>query len=91
MTPGNHDQVTHYRRRKPHRGVRAICLGNGCFPYGFPRTEPKVPVRWLDTHRSDDPDYPGGHTFAVLRLSGPRIDFEFVSEAGDVLHTETWA
>jgi predicted phosphodiesterase len=74
-----------------HDGINAICLGNGCFPYGLPTSAPTVSVKWLDDHRSDDADYPGGHTFALFKIDGVRIDIDFIDESGTVLHTETWS
>lgn len=71
-------------------GIRAVCLGNGCFPYGFPKKSPAVPVKWLDQHKGDDPDYPGGHTFALLKIKGPRIDIDFIDHTGRVGNSETW-
>jgi hypothetical protein len=76
---------------KEHEGINAVCLGNGCFPYGFPKTKAAVPVKWLDQQESTDPDYPGGHTFALLRIDAARIDIDFIDESGRVLHTETWS
>lgn len=73
-----------------HEGINAICLGNGCFPYDFPGQSPSVPVKWIDTRKTDDPDYPGGHTFALLTIDGPRIDMELIDEKGNVGWTEKW-
>jgi predicted phosphodiesterase len=73
-----------------HDGINAICLGNGCFPYGLPTSAATVSVKWLDDHRSDDPDYPGGHTFALFKIDGARIDIDFIDESGTVRHTESW-
>jgi len=73
-----------------HDGINAICLGNGCFPYDLPRARPAVPIKWIDDRKSDDVFYPGQHTFALLRLDGPRIDLEFVDEGGNVVHREQW-
>jgi predicted phosphodiesterase len=71
-------------------GIQAVCLGNGCFPYGFPKSAPAVPVKWLDKHKGDDSDYPGGHTFALLKIKGPRIDIDFIDHTGKVGNSETW-
>ena len=73
-----------------HEGIRAVCLGNGCFPYKLPKGKPAVPVRWLDTRQGSDPDYPGGHTFALLTIKGPRMELAFINETGQVGFTETW-
>ena len=73
-----------------HEGINAICLGNGCFPYNFPKSKPAIPVKWLDKRQSTDPDYQGGHTFALLRIDGARIDIDFIDHKGQVGHTETW-
>jgi len=73
-----------------HDGINAICLGNGCFPYDFPSTPPTVPVKWIDKRTTSDSDYPGGHTFALLRIKGPRIDMDLIDEIGAVGWSETW-
>ena len=73
-----------------HEGINAVCLGNGCFPYKFPKGQPSVPIRWLDDHQGSDPDYPGGHTFGLFTLKGPRMTLAFYDERGNKLHTETW-
>lgn len=73
-----------------HEGINAICLGNGCFPYDFPAQSPSVPVKWIDMRKTDDPDYPGGHTFALLTIDGPRIDMQLIDEKGNVGWTEKW-
>jgi predicted phosphodiesterase len=71
-------------------GIKAVCLGNGCFPYKLPKGKPAVPVKWLDKHQGNDKDYPGGHTFALLRIKGPRIDIDFIDHLGNIGNTETW-
>jgi predicted phosphodiesterase len=73
-----------------NEGIKGICLGNGCFPYKLPKGQPAIPVKWLDTEQGSDPDYPGGHTFALLRIKGARIDIDFIDHNGNVGHTETW-
>jgi hypothetical protein len=74
-----------------HWGVKARCLGNGCFPYNPPTNPPQVPVTWLDTrHQVADPDYRGIHTFALLRISGQQIEIEYIDQNGDVGYHETW-
>ena len=75
---------------EPQDGIQAVCLGNGCFPYGFPKKAPAVPVKWLDKHKGDDPEYPGGHTFALLKINGKRIDIDFIDHTGKVGNSETW-
>ncbi len=73
-----------------HEGINAICLGNGCFPYDFPAQSPSVAVKWIDMRKTDDPDYPGGHTFALLTIDGPHIDMQLIDEKGSVGWTEKW-
>ena len=73
-----------------HEGINAICLGNGCFPYNFPTAEPSVKVKWMDKRPSTDPDYRGGHTFALLKISGSRINIDFIDENGSIGYSETW-
>ncbi len=73
-----------------HEGIRAVCLGNGCFPYGFPKGTRKVPIKWIDERKSDDPDYPGGHTFALLKIKGGQIDIDYIDHKGDIGFSDTW-
>jgi hypothetical protein len=74
---------------EPKDGLRAICLGNGCFPYVLPAKKP-VGVKWIDRHASTDSHFNGGHTFAVLKLDGPAIDIEFFDENGKSVNREEW-
>ncbi|HKQ72442.1 MAG TPA: metallophosphoesterase [Blastocatellia bacterium] len=76
-----------YEKRE---GIKAVCLGNGCFPYNLPKNAPTVPVKWLDRHASSDPDYRGGHTFALFKIKGPQIIIEFIDHNGSIGFTETW-
>lgn len=71
-------------------GINAVCIGNGCFPYGFPKKPAAVPVKWLDKHQGDDSNYPGGHTFALLKIKGKSIDIDFIDHTGKIGHSETW-
>jgi hypothetical protein len=74
-----------------HLGVKARCLGNGCFPYNLPAEAPQVPIEWLNTRRQpDDPDYQGIHTFALLRINGQQVVIEYIDQDGHVGYTETW-
>lgn len=73
-----------------NEGINAICLGNGCFPYNLPKGKPTIPVKWLDKRQSTDPDYAGGHTFALFKIKGPQIEIDFIDYQGKVGYTETW-
>lgn len=73
-----------------HEGINAICLGNGCFPYNLPKSSPTVPVKWIDKRSSEDKDYNGGHTFALLKIKGSRIDIDFIDHNGNTGFTESW-
>ena len=75
---------------KEHDGIKCVCLGNGCFPYSFPKVKPAVPVKWLDKRQGTNPDYPGGHTFALLRFQNSRLDIDFMDHQGISGNTETW-
>jgi predicted phosphodiesterase len=75
---------------KPVSGLRAVCLGNGCFPYSLPAGQPPQ-VSWIDRHTSADPDYDGGHTFALLSIDGASIQIDFIDESGKRLHQEQWS
>ncbi len=77
---------------KDHLGIKARCLGNGCLPYNLPSIEPQIPVEWInDRSQPDDLDYRGIHTFAVLKVSGQRIDIEYIDQDGCVGYRETWS
>lgn len=71
-------------------GINAICLGNGCFPYNLPKGKPTIPVKWIDKRQSTDPDYAGGHTFALFKIKGPEIEIDFIDYQGNIGFTETW-
>lgn len=73
-----------------NEGINAICLGNGCFPYNLPKRKPSIPVKWIDIRKSTDPDYAGGHTFALFKIKGPQIDIDFIDYQGTVGYTEVW-
>lgn len=73
-----------------NEGINAICLGNGCFPYNLPKKKPAIPVKWIDERQSTDPDYAGGHTFALFKIKGPQIEIDFIDYKGQVGHTEVW-
>lgn len=75
-----------------HMGIKAVCLGNGCFPYNPPGNQPQVPVEWMnDRAQPNDPDYRGIHTFALLKVSPAKIDIQYIDQDGFVGHTQTWA
>lgn len=74
-----------------HLGVKAACLGNGCFPYNPPKNQPQVPVRWIDDRpQPNDKDYRGMHTFALLKITPAQITIDYIGQDGVVGHTETW-
>jgi predicted phosphodiesterase len=73
-----------------NEGINAICLGNGCFPYNLPKNKPSIPVKWIENSKSTDPDYAGGHTFALFKIKGAQIDIDFIDYHGKVGHTEVW-
>jgi Calcineurin-like phosphoesterase len=75
-----------------HMGIKAVCLGNGCFPYNPPRNQPQVPVEWMnDRQQADDPDYRGMHTFALMKVSPAQIEIKYIDQDGYVGHTQTWS
>jgi len=42
---------------KDYMGIKAICLGNGCFPYNPPTSQPQVPVEWMnDRAQPNEPE-----------------------------------
>ena len=75
---------------KEQGGLKAVCLGNGCFPYTLPKGKKPPIVEWLDEHQGTDPDYPGGHTFALLHIKGTQIDIDFIDHQGNTIHQDTW-
>jgi calcineurin-like phosphoesterase family protein len=76
---------------KDHLGIKARCLGNGCLPYNLPSNKPQIPVEWInDRSQPDDLDYRGIHSFAVLKVSGQKIDIEYIDQDGYVGYRETW-
>jgi predicted phosphodiesterase len=75
-----------------HMGIKAVCLGNGCFPYNPPGTQPQVPVEWInDRAQPNDPDYRGIHTFALLRVSPAKVEIQYIDQDGFVGHTQNWS
>ncbi|HEX3086044.1 MAG TPA: hypothetical protein VHP99_16040, partial [Pyrinomonadaceae bacterium] len=72
--------------------LKAVCLGNGCFPYNPPLMQAKVPIEWLnDRAQPDDDDYKGVHTFALLTISANKIEIQYIDQDGVVGHTQTWS
>jgi len=68
---------------KPFMGIKAICLGNGCFPYNPPTIQMPDNVAWLNARQQpNDPDYRGIHTFALLRISPQKIVIEYYDQDG---------
>lgn len=74
-----------------HMGIKARCLGNGCFPYDPPaNANPKVPVKWINTRlQSSVKKYRGQHTFALLRVKTEKIEIEYIDQDGYVGWRET--
>src|SRR5262249_44830236 len=76
---------------EPHLGVKARCLGNGCFPYNVPAVEPHIPVRWIDNRsQADDQNYRGIHTFALLKITGLTMKIQYIDQDGYLGYEETW-
>lgn len=78
---------------KPFMGIKAICLGNSCFPYNPPKNEPKVAVNWIDDRpQPGDKDYRGIHTFALLTINGPNINIKYIDQDGNVAgYQDNWS
>jgi Calcineurin-like phosphoesterase len=78
---------------KPHMGIKAICLGNGCFPYNPPKNQPKVGVAWIDDRQqAGDPEYRGTHTFALITINGPAINIKYIDQDGNVApYQDNWS
>jgi hypothetical protein len=77
---------------KPYLGIKAVCLGNGCFPYNVPSKPPTIPINWIDDrHQANDPDYRGTHTFAMLHVGPKKIDIEYIDQDGKIGYKDTWA
>ncbi len=76
---------------KENMGVKARCVGNGCFPYNPPAIEPRVPVEWIDDRpQPNDKDYKGIHTFALLDIAGATVKISYLDQDGNVGFEETW-
>ncbi|MDX6613017.1 MAG: hypothetical protein QOD75_2203 [Blastocatellia bacterium] len=77
---------------KKQQGIEAVCLGNGCFPYGLPKTKPQEPIAWFnDRAQQGDKEYPGIHTFALLQVGPDKIDIQYIDQDGFVGYTQTWS
>lgn len=77
---------------KKQQGIEAVCLGNGCFPYGLPKTKAQVPVAWFNTRaQQGDKEYPGIHTFALLNVGKDKIDIQYIDQDGYVGYKQTWS
>ncbi|MEA2204133.1 MAG: hypothetical protein QOE77_909 [Blastocatellia bacterium] len=77
---------------KKQLGIEGVCLGNGCFPYGMPKTKPQVPVAWFNTRaQQGDKEYPGIHTFALLKVGKDKIDIQYIDQDGYVGYKQTWS
>lgn len=77
---------------KKQEGINAVCLGNGCFPYGLPKSKPQVPVDWFNIRaQQGDKEYPGIHTFALLKVGADKIDIQYIDQDGFVGFTQTWS
>jgi len=77
---------------KEYMGIKARCIGNGCFPYKPPTNTPQIPVEWLnDRLQPGNDSYRGIHTFALLKIRGDVIDIEYIDQDGTVWKTESWS
>jgi hypothetical protein len=77
---------------QPYMGIKAVCLGNGCFPYNPPTKQPQVPVEWMnDRAQPGDPDYRGIHTFALLKITPSQVEIKYIDQDGFEGHTQTWS
>ena len=75
-----------------HMGIKAVCLGNGCFPYNAPsKAKTKVPVKWINNRQSGTSDYKGSHTFALLSIDADKIDIQYIDEDGTVAFKDSWS
>ena len=76
---------------KENMGVKARCVGNGCFPYNPPTVQPRVPVEWIDDRPQPNvKDYKGIHTFALLDIEAETVKISYVDQDGQVGFEETW-
>lgn len=74
-----------------HMGIKAVCLGNGCFPYNPPTNQARVPVEWLnDRAQPDDPDYRGIHTFALMKVTPAQIEIKYIDQDGTASDPHIW-
>ena len=76
---------------KEKMGVKARCVGNGCFPYNPPTIKPRVPVEWMDDRPQPSvKDYRGIHSFALLDIAGETVKISYIDQDGTVGFEETW-
>jgi hypothetical protein len=69
----------------------AVCLGNGCFPYDPPSSQPKVPVKWMNNRlQSSAGSYRGVHSYAVLRVSAKQVKIEYRDQDGFLGFQDIW-
>jgi hypothetical protein len=74
-----------------HKGIKGVCLGNGCFPYNPPTIKPTAPVEWLnDRAQPDDDDYRGVHTFALIKVTPAQVEIRYIDQDGYEGHKQTW-
>lgn len=76
-----------------YRGMKCRCIGHGSLPYVPPdrrrRRHPAEVVR-METRPSPSDPRRGMNGFALLRFDGPRLEIEYIDEAGGRAWDERW-
>ena len=73
------------------KGLKARCIGNGCFPYDVPPNDPPLPgfpVTFVN--RRQLPNKRGMHSFALLTIDGPKLHVDYIDEDGKISFMEDW-
>jgi len=73
------------------KGMKARCIGNGCFPYKVPPKTPPLPgfpVAFIN--RRQLPGNRGMHSFALVTVDGLNMHVDYIDEDGTVSFKEDW-
>lgn len=75
-----------------HQGIRARCVGRGAVPANVPCGTLKfgVPVAHVDERAAPGTRNTGIHGFALVTISGPTLQVEYIDEFGALWFTESW-
>jgi hypothetical protein len=73
-------------------GVKCRCIGHGGVPHVVPPAQFRHPAEVVRIERRSAPGDPGHGIsgFAMLTFDGPRLDIDYLDEAGGTSWSETW-